>query len=122
LPKSRLERTPTRPAVRELAEGETRLIRQRVRGGVLCAQPRTMRPAHRQAHQLAICAPDISSAVMPALQTLVERTTAAGSAHFRVGGMFRARSASGVVSPSPVMDAILARSLPADTPLMRTLI
>ncbi len=46
--------------------------------------------------QLALSAPDIPSAVMPALQTLVDRPAAAGSAYFQVGSeMFRARSATG---------------------------
>lgn len=48
--------------------------------------------------QLALSAPDIPSAMLPALEVLVERTAAAGSAYFQVGGgMFEARSASGVM-------------------------
>ncbi len=73
--------------------------------------------------QLALSAPDIPSAVMPALQTLVDFTAAAGSAYFQIGdGMFRARSASGEMPQGPVMEAILAHGLPADTPLMRALL
>ena len=73
--------------------------------------------------QLALSAPDIPSAVMPALQTLVDCTAAAGSAYFQVGnGMFRARSASGEMPQGPVMEAILAHGLPADTPLMQALL
>ena len=72
--------------------------------------------------QLALSAPDIPSAVMPALEALVERTAAAGSAYFQAGsGMFKARSASGEMPKGPVMDAILAHGLPNDTPLMRAL-
>ncbi len=72
--------------------------------------------------QLALSAPDIPSAVMPALRALVERTAAAGSAYFQMGdGMFKARSASGEMPKGPVMDAILAHGLPNDTPLMRAL-
>lgn len=72
--------------------------------------------------QLALSAPDIPSAVLPALDTLVSRTRAAGSAYFQVGGgMFKARSASGVMPQGPVMEAILAHGLPAETPLMRAL-
>ena len=72
--------------------------------------------------QLALSAPDIPSAVLPALDALVGRTAAAGSAYFQVGGeMFKARSASGVMPQGPAMEAILAHGLPADTPLMRAL-
>lgn len=72
--------------------------------------------------QLALSAPDIPSAVMPALQTLIDFTAAVGSAYFQVGdGMFRARSASGEMPQGPVMEAILAHGLPADTPLMQAL-
>lgn len=72
--------------------------------------------------ELALSAPDIPSAVMPALQTLVERTAAAGAAYFQVDSkLFRARSASGMMPQGPVMEAILAHGLPADTPLMRAL-
>ncbi len=72
--------------------------------------------------QLALSAPDIPSAVLPALDALVERTAAAGSAYFQVGGeIFKARSASGVMPQGPAMEAILAHGLPADTPLMRAL-
>jgi putative nucleotidyltransferase with HDIG domain len=72
--------------------------------------------------QLALSAPDIPSAVMPALEALVERTAAAGSAYFQIGGgMFRARSASGVMPQGPIMEAILAHGLPAETPLMYAL-
>ena len=71
---------------------------------------------------LALSAPDIPTAVLPALDALVARTAAAGSAYFQVGGdMFKARSASGVLPQGPAMDAILAHGLPADTPLMRAL-
>lgn len=72
--------------------------------------------------QSALLAPDIPSAVLPALDALVVRTAAAGSAYFQVGGdMFKARSASGVMPQGPVMDAILAHGLPANTPLMQAL-
>lgn len=72
--------------------------------------------------QLALSAPDIPSAVLPSLEALVERTAAAGSAYFQVGGeMFKARSASGVMPQGPAMEAILAHGLPSDTPLMRAL-
>lgn len=72
--------------------------------------------------QLALSASDIPTAVLPALDTLVAQTAAAGSAYFQVGGgVFRARSATGVMPEGPVMEAILAHGLPADTPLMRTL-
>lgn len=72
--------------------------------------------------QLALSAPDIPSAVLPALDALVARTAAAGSAYFQVGGaVFKARSASGVMPHGPIMEAILAHGLPADTPLMRAL-
>lgn len=72
--------------------------------------------------QLALSAPDIPSAILPALEALVTHTQAAGSAYFQVGGdVFKARSASGVLPEGPAMDAILAHGLPADTPLMRTL-
>ncbi len=72
--------------------------------------------------RLALSAPDVPSAVMPALTALVERTAAAGSAYFQAGGeMFRARSASGEMPEGSVMDAILAHGLPSDTPLMRAL-
>ncbi len=72
--------------------------------------------------QLALSAPDIPTAVLPALDALVARTAAAGSAYFQVGGgVFKARSAAGVMPQGPIMDAILAHGLPADTPLMRSL-
>ena len=70
--------------------------------------------------QLALSAPDIPSAVMPALQT---DRSGEGSAYFQVGdGMFRARSASGEMPQGPAMEAILAHGLPADTPLMQALL
>lgn len=72
--------------------------------------------------QLALSAPDIPSAVLPALDALVAQTAAAGSAYFQVGGeVFKARSASGVMPQGPVMEAILAHGLPANTPLMQAL-
>ncbi len=72
--------------------------------------------------QLALSAPDIPSAVLPALDALVDQTAAAGSAYFQTGGeVFRARSASGVMPQGPVMEAILAHGLPVGTPLMQAL-
>ena len=72
--------------------------------------------------RLALSAPDVPAAVAPILDTLVERTAAAGSAYFQNGsGFFRARSAAGVMPDGPTMEAILAHGLPADTPLMRAL-
>ena len=72
--------------------------------------------------QLALSAPDIPSAVLPALEVLVKRTAAAGSAYFQVGGgMFEARSASGVMPQGPAMKATLAYGLPSGTPLMQAL-
>jgi hypothetical protein len=70
---------------------------------------------------LALSAPDIPSAVMPALAVLVERTAAAGSAYFQTGGGVFGRSASGTMPQGPMMEAILAHGLPADTLLMRAL-
>ena len=88
--------------------------------------PALLRPERAQLivelTRLALSAPDIPSAVMPALQTLVDFTAAEGSAYFQVGdGIFRARSASGEMPQGPVMEAILAHGLPADTPLMQAL-
>ena len=72
--------------------------------------------------QLALSAPDIASAVNPALAALVERTAAVGSAYFQMdGGMFQARSAAGTMPQGADMDAILAHGLPAETPLMAAL-
>lgn len=73
---------------------------------------------------LALRAPDVPSAVAPALESLVERTAAAGSAFFQLDGTalaYRARAAAGRMPAGPAMDAIAAHGLPADTPLMRAL-
>jgi putative nucleotidyltransferase with HDIG domain len=72
--------------------------------------------------QLALSAHDIPSAVLPALEALVSRTQAVGSAYFQVGGgTFKARSATGVMPQGPLMEALLAHGLPAEAPLMRAL-
>jgi hypothetical protein len=69
--------------------------------------------------QVALASPDIPSAVTPILQALVDRTEAVGSAYFQVGGaLVYARAAAGEMPTGPIMDAILAHGLPADTALM----
>ncbi len=74
--------------------------------------------------RLALDAPDLSSAVTPTLQELVDRTAAAGSAYFQTDGQvpaYHARAAAGLLPQGAGMDAILAHGLPAETPLMQAL-
>lgn len=72
--------------------------------------------------RLALAAPDVPAAVGPILDAFVSHTAAAGSAYFQMESeSFYARSAVGVMPTGPVMDAILAHGLPAETPLMRAL-
>ncbi|MFC4453948.1 HD-GYP domain-containing protein [Deinococcus sonorensis] len=72
----------------------------------------------------ALEAADLSSAVVPTLQELVDRTAAAGSAYFQTDGLrpaYHARVAAGQMPEGAAMAAILAHGLPAETPLMHAL-
>jgi putative nucleotidyltransferase with HDIG domain len=72
----------------------------------------------------ALEAPDLSSAVVPTLQELVDRTAAAGSAYFQNSGQtptYHARASAGRLPEGEGMDAILAHGLPTETPLMQAL-
>jgi hypothetical protein len=72
--------------------------------------------------RMALAAPDVPAAVGPILDAFVGKTAADGSAYFQVeGAAFHARAAVGVMPAGPVMEAILAHGLPAETPLMRAL-
>ncbi|WP_216320150.1 HD domain-containing phosphohydrolase [Deinococcus aestuarii] len=74
--------------------------------------------------RLGLTAPDLGSAMRPALDALVERTAAVGAGYFqlREGTLtFHARAASGAMPAGPVMEALLAHGLPADLPLLRAL-
>ena len=69
--------------------------------------------------QIALEAPDVPSAVTPMLTTLVSGTAAVGSAYFQIGGaVYHARAAAGKMPEGPIMEAIAAHGLPAETPLM----
>jgi putative nucleotidyltransferase with HDIG domain len=69
--------------------------------------------------QHALAAPSVPDAVGPILQSFVLRTAAEGAAYFQTNGRtFQARAASGVMPTGPVMAAILAHGLPADSPLI----
>jgi putative nucleotidyltransferase with HDIG domain len=72
----------------------------------------------------ALDAHDLSSAVSPTLQELVDRTAAVGSAYFQSSTAvpaYHARAAAGALPQGAGMDAILAHGLPAQTPLMLAL-
>ena len=72
--------------------------------------------------RLALAAPNISSAVTPILNALVERTAAVGAAYFQLmDGHFQARVSSGEMPTGPAMDAILAHGLPQDSALIGVL-
>lgn len=72
--------------------------------------------------RMALAAPDVPAAVGPILDAFVGNTAAEGSAYFQMDGTaFQARAATGVLPTGPVMEAILAHGLPADTPLMLAL-
>jgi putative nucleotidyltransferase with HDIG domain len=72
----------------------------------------------------ALTARDLPSAVTPTLEHLVAHTAADGAAFFQVDAgalAYHARAASGEMPSGPVMAAIAAHGLPAETPLMRAL-
>lgn len=72
--------------------------------------------------RLALAAPDVPSAIIPILDSLVNRTAAEGAAYFQLRELaFFARAASGVMPEGPVMTAILTHGLPGDSPLMEAL-
>ncbi|BDP40658.1 phosphohydrolase [Deinococcus aetherius] len=74
--------------------------------------------------RMGLMAPDLGSAMRPALDALVERTAAVGAGYFqlREGSLtFHARAASGEMPQGPMMEALLAHGLPAELPLLRAL-
>jgi HD-GYP domain-containing protein (c-di-GMP phosphodiesterase class II) len=69
--------------------------------------------------QIAIAAPDVPTAVTPILERMVQDTAADGAIYFQKKDQIHvARSFSGAMPESPLMDQILKYGLPAETPLM----
>lgn len=72
--------------------------------------------------QVALAAPDIPSAVLPALEVLVTRTVATGSAYAQVvGKRLKVRAASGGVPEAQRAELILERGLSLSTPFVQGL-
>ncbi|MEA2584836.1 MAG: hypothetical protein QOF33_2921 [Thermomicrobiales bacterium] len=89
--------------------------------------PTTVRPDPRTAlvvelTQHALAAPGVPEAVAPIRESFVRRTAAEGAAYFQTAGsVFHARAVAGVMPVGPVMAAIMAHGLPADSPLLQAL-
>src|SRR5688572_21289278 len=72
--------------------------------------------------RVALAASDVPSAVIPILNSLVDRTAAVGAAYFQLRDYaFFARAAAGTMPEGAVMTDILTHGLPAGSPLMRAL-
>ncbi len=69
--------------------------------------------------QIAVSAPDITSAVIPILEHLVDDTAADGAVFFQESGdVHLPRALHGNLPDGPVLEQIKSHGLPAETPLM----